>query len=235
MQSRQCAVRILKPMPTLFRRLAAEAVGTAFLLAMIVGSGIMAERLSGGNVAIALLANTLATGAGLVVLINILGPISGAHFNPAVSLVMVVRLTMPLRVAFGYIGAQIIGAIVGVWVAHLMFDLPVLQVSHRLRDGSAQLFAECIATIGLIGTILGGLRFQADRVGLLVGLYIIAAYWFTASTSFSNPAVTIARALTDSFSGIAPESVPGFIIAQVLGALLASPLFGWLFHQDEMP
>lgn len=204
------------------RKLCAEALGTALLLAAVVGSGIMGERLAGGNVAIALLANTLATGAALVVLISIFGPVSGAHFNPAVSLVFALRRELPGREALGYVAAQFAGAILGVFAAHAMFAAPILEVSHKLRDGPAQWFSEGVATFGLVLTILGAVRFTPRAVAALVGLYIASAYWFTASTSFANPAVTVARALTDSFAGIAPASVAGFIAAQILGALL-----GW--------
>lgn len=215
------------------RRLAAEALGTALLLAVVVGSGIMGERLSQGNDAIALLGNTLATGAGLVVLITIFGPISGAHFNPVVTLVFAARRGIETRIALAYIAVQIVGAIAGVWCAHLMFAEPVLQLSAKLRDGPAQIFAESVATFGLIATILGALRFRPDNAPLLVGLYITAAYWFTASTSFANPAVTLARALSDSFAGIAPISAPGFILGQVVGALAAVSLFHWLLGKGR--
>ncbi len=213
------------------RRLAAEFLGTAFLLIAVVGSGIMAERLAGGNMGIALLANAVATGAALVVLITIFGPLSGAHFNPAVSLFFALRGEMEWRVAARYALVQIIAAIIGVWLTHLMFAMPVLEVSTHLRDGPPQWLAEAIATLGLLGTIAGGLRFAPASIPMLVGLYITGAYWFTASTSFANPAVTIARALTDSFSGIAPASVPGFIAAQLLAAAAAAPMLKWLFAE----
>lgn len=213
------------------RRLAAEFLGTAFLLIAVVGSGIMAERLAGGNMGIALLANAIATGAALVVLITILGPLSGAHFNPAVSLFFALRGEMEWRVAARYALVQIIAAIIGVWLTHLMFAMPVLEVSTHLRDGPPQWLAEAIATLGLLGTIAGGLRFAPASIPMLVGLYITGAYWFTASTSFANPAVTIARALTDSFSGIAPASAPGFIAAQLLAAAAAAPMLKWLFAE----
>ena len=199
------------------RRLAAEALGTALLLAVVVGSGIMGERLAGGNVAIALLGNTLATGAALVVLITIFGPISGAHFNPAVTLAFMLRRELTWRRALSFMAAQLVGAIVGVWSAHLMFGEAVLQVSTKLRDGPAQAFSEGIATFGLLATIFGCVRFRSDFTPVAVGLYITAAYWFTASTSFANPAVTIARSLSDTFAGIAPSSAPAFIVAQLVG------------------
>jgi glycerol uptake facilitator-like aquaporin len=211
------------------RRLAAEALGTAFLLAAVVGSGIMGERLAGGNVAIALLANTLATGAALVVLISILGPISGAHFNPAVTLFFTLRREIQPWPAALYIIVQIAAAVAGVWAAHAMFGLPILQVSQKLRDGPAQAFSEFVATFGLIATIAGAVRYSPSRTPLLVGLYITAAYWFTASTSFANPAVTIARALSNSFAGIAPTSAPAFIAAQIAGAVAGFAVAGWLF------
>ena len=214
------------------RRLVAEALGTAWLLAIVVGSGIMAERLAGGNVAVALLGNTLATGAGLVVLISILGPISGAHFNPVVTLLMARRGELPAVEAAAFVAVQVAGAIAGVWLAHLMFELPVMEISSKLRAGPAQALAEAVATAGLILTILGGVRHRAEAVPMLVGLYITAAYWFTASTSFANPAVTLARALTDSFAGIAPASVPGFLLGQAAGAVLGA-LLGHLLFDDE--
>jgi glycerol uptake facilitator-like aquaporin len=210
------------------RRLAAEALGTALLLAVIVGSGIMGERLAGGNTALALLGNTLATGAALVVLITVFGPISGAHFNPAVTLVFALRRELSARRALGYLLAQVGGAVLGVFVAHAMFAEPILQVSTRLRDGPAQTFSEGVATFGLVMTILGALRFRPDFTPAAVGLYITAAYWFTASTSFANPAVTLARSLSDTFAGIAPSSAPAFIAAQVAGALAASIVMAWL-------
>lgn len=215
------------------RRLAAEALGTALLLAVVVGSGIMGERLSDGNAAIALLANALATGAGLVVLITVLGPVSGAHFNPAVTAVFALRGEIGWRDTAAYAVVQVAGAILGVWCAHLMFGEAVIQVSTNLRVGPAQGFSEVVATFGLIATIIGGLRARPDSVPWLVGLYITAAYWFTASTSFANPAVTLARALTDTFAGIAPTSVPGFLGGQVIGALIAALLCGWLFRQER--
>jgi glycerol uptake facilitator-like aquaporin len=214
---------------TLTRRLVAEAVGTAFLLATVVGSGIMAERLAGGNVAIALLGNTIPTGAILVVLILVFGPVSGAHFNPAVSLAFALRRELPWPLFAAYVTAQIAGAVIGVWAAHVMFDAPVWQVSTHVRAGAGQWFAEFVATFGLLVTIFGCLARTSQAIPYAVGLYITAAYWFTASTSFANPAVTIARALSDSFAGIAPESVPAFIAAQLVGALAAVFFAQWLF------
>ena len=219
----------------LSRRLAAEALGSALLLAVVIGSGIMGERLAGGNVAIALLGNTLATGAGLVVLITVFGPISGAHFNPAVTLVALLRREMPTCDALLYPLAQVAGAVIGVWVAHAMFGEPILQVSAKLRDGPAQMLAETIATFGLVATILGAVRFRPDFTAVAVGLYITSAYWFTASTSFANPAVTVARALSDTFAGIAPASAPAFILAQFAGALLAAGVFRWLLKEQAHP
>jgi len=213
-------------------RLAAEALGTALLLMIVIGSGIMGERLAGGNVAIALLGNTLATGAGLAVLITIFGPLSGAHFNPAVTLVFALRREIEGRMAAAYVVVQVIGAILGVWTAHLMFAEPVLQVSAKLRDGPAQALSEGVATFGLIATILGSLRFRPDATPTMVGLYITSAYWFTASTSFANPAVTIARSLSNTFAGIAPSSAPVFIAAQIVGALVAAYLLRWLLRDQ---
>jgi glycerol uptake facilitator-like aquaporin len=214
----------------LSRRLAAEALGTAFLLVAVVGSGIMAERLAGGNIAIALLANAIATGAALVVLITVLGPLSGAHFNPAVTLWFAVRGEIARADAMLYAAVQILAAIAGVWLVHAMFDLPLLEVSSKLRDGPAQWLAEFVATFGLLLTIAGGLRFAPASLPMLVGLYITGAYWFTASTSFANPAVTLARSLTDSFAGIAPISVPGFIVAQLASTALAAFALPWLLR-----
>jgi glycerol uptake facilitator-like aquaporin len=215
--------------PTAPRRLAAEALGTAFLLAAVVGSGIMGERLSGGNVALTLLANTMATGAALVVLIAIFGPISGAHFNPAVTLYFALRREIGAGMALAYGTVQIAGAVLGVFVAHAMFGAAILEVSQKLRDGPAQALSEFVATFGLIATIAGALRFRPALMPLLVGLYIAAAYWFTASTSFANPAVTLARALTNTFAGIAPHSVPAFLSAQLVAACTGFLVFGWLF------
>jgi glycerol uptake facilitator-like aquaporin len=206
---------------SLARRLVAEGLGTAFLLVAVVGSGIMAERLAGGNMAVALLANAMATGAALVVLITIFGPLSGAHFNPAVSFYFALRGEMAWSVAAHYLLVQIVAAVVGVWLTHLMFAMPVLEISTRLREGPPQWLGEFIATTGLLTTIAGAIRFAPQSMAMLVGLYITGAYWFTASTSFANPAVTIARALTDSLSGIAPTSAPGFIAAQLVATIVA--------------
>jgi glycerol uptake facilitator-like aquaporin len=214
--------------PGLPRRLAAEALGTAFLLATVIGSGIMAERLAGGNEALALLCNTLPTGAILFVLITALGPISGAHFNPAVTGVFLLRRDLRAGEAAAYVAAQVIGGIAGVLAAHLMFGEPLLQLSQKLRDGPALWFAEWVATFGLVVTILLTLRSNAAEVPMAVGLYITAAYWFTASTSFANPAVTAARAFSDTFAGIHPASVPAFIAAQCLGAVAALGLCRFL-------
>ena len=210
------------------RRIAAEALGTAALLATVVGSGIMGEALSGGNVAIALLGNTIPTGAILVVLIMGLGPISGAHFNPAVTLAFLVRREIGLGMAAAYILAQVAGGLAGMLAAHGMFDLPLLQVGVKSRTGAAQWFSEWVATFGLVSTIFCVLRFREAAVPWAVGLYITAAYWFTASTSFANPAVTLARSWTDTFSGIAPPDAPAFIVAQAVGALCAALACGWL-------
>ncbi|MBD9446835.1 MULTISPECIES: MIP/aquaporin family protein [unclassified Rhizobium] len=215
-------------------RLASEALGTALLVATVVGSGTMADRLT-TDTALALLANTLATGAILVVLITILGPISGAHFNPVVSLVFALRRELTAMSTLAYIGAQILGGVAGTLLAHAMFGLPLLQVSTTIRTGSAQWLAEVTATFGLVFVILAGLRFRADAVAWLVGLYITAAYWFTASTSFANPAVAIARSLTNTFSGIRPVDLPGFIVAEILGALLALLLASWLLMEARNP
>lgn len=214
------------------RRLAAEALGTGLLVATVVGSGIMAQSLT-QDTALALLGNTVATGAMLVVLITIFGPISGAHFNPAVSLVFALKRDLPVRTAAFYTAVQIIGGIAGTFAAHLMFALPVLEASLKPRTGGAQWFSEAVATFGLVATILAGIRFEQKAVPWLVGLYITAAYWFTASTSFANPAVAIARALTNSFSGIRPADVPGFILAEYAGALCALGLMAWLLRGAE--
>ena len=216
------------------RRLVAEGLGTTLLLTIVVGSGIMADRLT-GDVALALLANTAATGAGLTVLIAILGPISGAHFNPAVTLVFALKRALSARMAAAYAATQTIGGIAGIWLAHLMFAEPVLQVSTKLRDGPAQALSEGVATFGLIGVILAGVRFRAEAVPALVGLYITAAYWFTASTSFANPAVTLARSLSDTFAGIAPSSAPAFIAAQLAGSVAALVVFSWLLREENAP
>jgi glycerol uptake facilitator-like aquaporin len=203
------------------RRLTAEALGSFFLFATVVGSGIMAERLAGGNVAVALLGNTLATGAMLFVLITMLGPISGAHFNPAVSLVIRLRGTCCWKGLAATIAVQLAAGVLGVWTAHAMFDLPILQVSGHARTGAGQWLGEFIATFGLLLTIIGTARHRPAAVPASVALYIVAAYWFTSSTSFANPAITLARSLSDSFAGIAPGDVPGFVLAQLAGALAA--------------
>jgi glycerol uptake facilitator-like aquaporin len=211
------------------RAILAEALGSFLLFATVIGSGIMGERLAGGNVAIALLGNTIATGAILFVLITMFGPVSGAHFNPAVTLVMRLRREISSRVAIAFVAAQLGGGILGVWVAHLMFDLPILELSTKVRSGPGQLTGEAIATFGLILTILGTVRIRPAAVPASVALYITAAYWFTSSTSFANPAITIARSLSDSFAGIAPACVPGFIAAQLVGAIAAFLLGSALF------
>lgn len=220
-------------MPPLAQRLCAEALGSAFLLAAVVGSGIMAQKLAGGNVALALLGNTLPTGAILVVLILIFAPVSGAHFNPAVSLVFALRGELPWRDAAAYVAVQIAGGIAGVIAAHLMFDLPVWQVSRTVRTGGGQWLAEFVASFGLLLAILGCVARAPQAVAYAVGLYITAAYWFTASTSFANPAVTIARSLSNTFAGIAPEGVAAFIGAQISGALAASLLARWLWRSGK--
>jgi len=213
---------------SLARRGVAEALGTALLLAVVVGSGIMGEKLADGNVAIALLANTLATGAGLVALILTLGPVSGAHFNPAVTLADATQGGVPWRDVPVYLIAQVLGAFAGVAVAHLMFGKPVFFASTHDRSGSAQLVSEFVATFGLLSVIWGCLRRRPDAVPFAVGAYITAAYWFTSSTSFANPAVTLARAASDTFAGIRPADVPGFVGAQLLGAAAATATFRWL-------
>lgn len=211
------------------RRIVAEALGTALLLATVVGSGIMAQRLAGGNIALALLGNTLPTGAILVVLILIFGPVSGAHLNPVVSLSFAIRDEISWPMFAAYAVAQIAGAVFGVWAAHLMFDLPVWQFSTTVRFGPGQWLAEAIAAFGLLLTIYGCLANARGAVAYAVGLYIVAAYWFTASTSFANPAVTVARSLSDTFAGIAPSGVLAFVIAQIAGALAATALARWLW------
>jgi glycerol uptake facilitator-like aquaporin len=214
-------------------RITVEFVGTAFLLAAVVGSGIMGERLSGGNAAIALLANTIATGAALVALILAFGPVSGAHFNPAVTLAVASQHGIAWNEVPGYLIAQIAGAYVGVACAHLMFGLLLFSVSRHSRSGTAQVFSEFVATFGLLSVIWGCSRVRPSLVPFAVGAYITAAYWFTASTSFANPAVALARALTATFSGIRPVDVPGFIVAQLLGAAAATALFRWLFAAQQ--
>jgi glycerol uptake facilitator-like aquaporin len=218
---------------SLGRRLAAEGLGSFFLFATVIGSGIMAENLSGGNDAVALLANTLATGAMLFVLITMLGPISGAHMNPAVSLVAALRRELSWRDAAAYLVAQLAFGILGAWAAHLMFELPTLQLSVKARTGLGQWAGEAIATFGLILTILGTVRHRPEWISASVALYITAAYWFTSSTSFANPAITVARSLSDSFAGIAPYDVPAFVLAQFIGALSGAALGRALFRRDE--
>ena len=217
------------------RRVAAEFLGTAFLLAGVVGSGIMAAKLAGGNGALALLCNTLPTGALLTVLILTFGPLSGAHFNPAVSMAMVLRRELPAGVAATYIAAQIVGGIVGVLAAHVMFELPLWQLSATVRTGPGQWAGEFVATLGLLLTIVGCAARTPAAIPYAVGLYITAAYWFTASTSFANPAVTIARVLSDTYAGIAPAGIAAFIAAQLLGALAAVALAWWLFAKKGKP
>jgi glycerol uptake facilitator-like aquaporin len=217
--------------PSLIRRLAAEFLGTLFLVATVVGSEIMAERLSNGNVALALLANTIATGAVLVALILTFGPISGAHLNPAVTFADAMERGISWSEASGYICAQILGGITGTVTAHLMFVLPLVSISHHVRSGPAQIFSEFVATFGLLSIIWGCSRSRSHMVSFAVGSYIVAAYWFTASTSFANPAVAVARSLSDTFSGIRPADVPFFILAQFAGAISATLLFLWLSPQ----
>ena len=214
------------------RRLAAEGLGAFFLFATVIGSGIMAETLSSGNDAVALLANTLATGAILFVLITMLGPISGAHMNPAVSLVAAFRRELAWADAAAYIAAQLAFGILGAWAAHLMFELPALQLSVKARTGLGQWTGEAVATFGLILTILGTVRHRPAWVPASVALYIVAAYWFTSSTSFANPAITVARSLSDSFAGIAPADVPAFVAAQLAGAAAAALVARWLFDDE---
>lgn len=218
---------------TLPRRLVAEAVGSFFLFAGVLGSGIMAENLAGGNVALALLANTIATGAILYVTIAMLGPISGAHFNPAVTFAFALRRELPWREGIAYVLVQIAAGVIGAWAVHLMFDLPILQFSTKIRTGIGQWAGELVATFGLVLTILGLLRHRAEAIPAGVALYITAAYWFTSSTSFANPAIAIVRSLSDTFAGIAPADVPGFIVAQLAGAVLAVGLAKWLFVPDQ--
>ncbi len=221
-------------MPSHAQRLVAEWLGTAFLLAAVVGSEIMAQKLAGGNVALALLCNTIPTGAILVVLILIFGPISGAHFNPAVTLAFAARGELPWAMAGLYIIAQIAGAIAGVWCAHLMFELPVWQFSLTARSGGGQWLAEGVATFGLLLTIFGCIARTPAAIPYAVGLYITSAYWFTASTSFANPAVAIARSLTDTFAGIRPIDLPGFIVAELAGAAIGMLLMRWLLGPAEV-
>jgi glycerol uptake facilitator-like aquaporin len=219
--------------PALGRRLIAEGIGSFFLFACVIGSGIMAANLSGGNDAVALLGNTIATGAILFVLITMLGPISGAHMNPAVSLVAASRGELPWTDAGGYIAAQLAFGVLGAWAAHLMFDLPTLQLSVKARTGLGQWTGEAIATFGLILTILGTVKHRREWVPASVALYITAAYWFTSSTSFANPAITVARGLSDTFAGIAPGDVPPFIVAQLFGAGIAALTARWLFPSGD--
>ena len=214
-------------------RLLAEAIGTMFLLATVVGSGIMGETLAGGNVALALLGNTIATGAILAVLILTFGAVSGAHFNPAVTLAFLIRGEISVRMGLLYVVTQIVSGIVGVWLAHIMFDQTLLQLSDNARSGTGQWTAEVVATFGLVMTILGCLKSRPDAVAYAVGLYITAGYWFTASTSFANPAVTIARVFTDTFSGILPAHAPAFVVAQVLGAILATFVIGFVTRDRQ--
>ena len=216
------------PRPSLARRLTAEAIGTCLLLAAVVGSGIMGERLAGGNVAVALLANTVATGAALVALILTFGPISGAHFNPAVTLADAWQGGLAWSEVPAYVAAQIVGAYAGVAAAHLMFEIPLFMASRHARSGMAQAFSEFVATFGLLAVIWGCARLRSSAVAFGVAAYITSAYWFTASTSFANPAVTLARSATDTFAGIHPADAPAFIVAQLLGAAAATGLFGWL-------
>jgi glycerol uptake facilitator-like aquaporin len=220
-------------MSNIARKLVAESLGTALFVATVVGSGIMAAKLSGGNTAVALLGNTIPTGAILVVLITLLGPISGAHFNPVVSYVFALRKALSWSTCALYIAAQVLGGCAGAVLANLMFDLPAVQISTTTRGGAGQVLSEVVATVTLLGAILGGLRFAPAAIPWLVGLTITAAYWFTASTSFANPAVTVARALSDTFAGITPASVLPFIGAQVLGAFLGLALWGWLFAPKQ--
>ena len=217
----------------LTRKLAAEFIGTAFLLAVVVGSGIMGENLAGGNVAITLLANTMATGAGLAFLILSFGDISGAHFNPAVTLTEAFRGNLSWRESALYILWQVLGAFFGVGIANLMFDLPVFFASTKIRVGSSQFLSEFIATFGLIMVIQTGVKFRPNLVFLMVASYITAAYWFTASTSFANPAVTLARSVSNTFAGISPNNVPMFLLAQILGAYAATFVFRWLLKEEK--
>lgn len=214
------------------RRLTAEFLGSALLLAAVVGSGIMADKLSGGNTGVALLANSLATGAMLYVLITIFGPISGAHFNPAVTAIMRARGDIDTAAVLAYVPAQIVGGIAGVIAAHAMFDQALLQTSLTARHGAGQWIAEAIAAFGLIVTILGTVRYRPENVAVAVALYIVSAYWFTASTSFANPAVTIARGFTNTFAGIAPADIAAFIVAQMIGAFAGFAVGGWLFKDE---
>ncbi len=219
---------------SLGRRLVAEALGTAFLLATVIGSGIMGERLSGGDAAITLLANSLATGAALAALIVAFAPVSGAHFNPVVTLAFALEKTISWRTASAYVGVQVAAAFAGVAIAHVMFGEPLFFASLKARSGAAQWWSEIVATFGLLTIILGCVRYRPDAIPSAVGLYITAAYWFTSSTSFANPAVTLARAASDTFAGIRPDDVPGFIVAQLAGALLAVAISRWLHGRPVM-
>lgn len=219
--------------PALSRRLAAEALGSFFLFAGVLGSGIMAENLAGGNIALALLANAIATGAILYVLIAMLGPVSGAHFNPAVTFAFALRREIGWRESVLYVAAQLAAGVIGAWAVHLMFDLPILQYSTKARSGIGQWSGELVATFGLVITILGLLRHRVEAIPAGVALYITAAYWFTSSTSFANPAIAFVRSLSNSFAGIAPADVPAFIAAQLAGAMLAVGLARWLFAQPR--
>lgn len=215
------------------RKLVAEALGTALLLISVVGSGIMGDSLSGGNTAIALLANAIATGCMLYAIITVLGPISGAHFNPAVSLAFVLRGELAVPLALAYVACQIAGGVLGVWLTHIMFGLDIIQFSTTSRTGVAQWVAEATAMFGLLFVILGGLKSRPEAVPMLVAIYITGAYWFTASTSFANPAVSIARSFTDTFSGILPAHAPGFVAVQLVATLLAVPVLRWLFKFEK--
>lgn len=217
------------------RRLVAEALGTALLLATVVGSGIMGQQLASGNVALALLGNTLATGAILVVLILVFGPLSGAHFNPAVTFAFLIRREIAAPVAAAYVVAQVLGGLAGTLAAHAMFEQSLVQLSTNVRTGPSQWFSEGVATFGLVLAILGTLRWRPEAVPFAVGLFITAGYWFTASTSFANPAVTVARSFTDTFSGILPAHAPGFILAQLVGAVTATLTCGWLMGSRRSP
>ena len=217
----------------LARRFAAEGIGSFFLFAAVIGSGVMAEALAGGNIAVALIGNTLATGAMLFVLITMLGPISGAHFNPAVSLVFASRGELPWRDAAAFIVVQLLGGVLGAWAAHLMFDLPILEYSIKARSGIGQWTGEAIATFGLILTIIGTVRHRPAWVPASVALYITSAYWFTSSTSFANPAITVVRSMSDSFAGIAPHDVPMFVLAQLIGAAAAALVSRALFDEHR--
>lgn len=224
-------VEVMKP--DLARRLVAEGLGTLFLVATVVGSGIMAEQLAGGNVAVALLANTFATSAILLILILAFGPLSGAHFNPVVTLVMALRRELAWLDFFAYVAVQVVGGVIGAMLAHSMFELPLMALSLTDRSGVAKMISEMVATFGLLGVILSCANHRKEAIPYAVAAYIGAAYWFTASTSFANPAVTIARTLTNTFSGIRWPDAPGFILAQIVGALAAALLFGWLFPRGS--